>query len=303
MTDQIPEVLKARPQWVLWKNATRNGKAPTKIPYQPNGHCAESDNPQTWSDFQKVDSKSFLYDEIAEWAIEIVERFNTYAEISPSKTGIKLFGIGRLPCKGRKVDLKVESAGKKNPAIETYDQGRYFTVTGEHFPLAPTEVNQCQEALDWLLEKYFAKSIQPSLPFVYTPLNRPSNVQERAERYVSRIPPAIEGQGGDRATFWVAHTLVVNFDLSPSEAFPIIWNWNGGCQPPWKEKDLRRKLDNANKSPAPRGKLLVDKDMYPDVDLSQFKPVEPDFSLDTPANEIINSRHCPSGGSNPVCAS
>lgn len=46
---KIPQELKARPQWVLWKSEIRDGK-PTKIPYCPQDQKrkAEADNPATW---------------------------------------------------------------------------------------------------------------------------------------------------------------------------------------------------------------------------------------------------------------
>ena len=47
----VPVELKARPQWGFWKQETRNGK-PTKIPYQVSGRKAQSNQPDTWTDYQ-----------------------------------------------------------------------------------------------------------------------------------------------------------------------------------------------------------------------------------------------------------
>jgi hypothetical protein len=79
----------------------------------------------------------------------------------------------------------------------------------------------------------------------------------RAKLYLAKVPPAVSGQHGHDATFHVACCLVKGFDLTCAEAWTAIQDWNRTCQPPWDEKDLRRKLDQANKAPdeKPRGWL------------------------------------------------
>ncbi len=67
---------------------------------------------------------------VADWAREILSRFPcTYAELSPSRTGVKLFLKGQLPegVKGAKFTGFGEGG---TGAIEIYDRDRYFTVTG-----------------------------------------------------------------------------------------------------------------------------------------------------------------------------
>jgi hypothetical protein len=80
--------------------------------------------------------------EIDPWAEEVLAQFgDTYAEVSPSGTGVKLFGIGALPGPGRHVGN-----------VELYDSKRYFTVTGHKLPCFPSEVSDCQPALTGLYE-------------------------------------------------------------------------------------------------------------------------------------------------------
>jgi hypothetical protein len=71
---------------------------------------------------------------------------------------------------------------------------------------------------------------------------------ERASAYLARIPVALDGQGGDRATFAVAKALVRGFSLSVEEALPLLLVWNRDCKPPWSEAELRRKLRSAASS-------------------------------------------------------
>jgi hypothetical protein len=81
-------------------------------------------------------------------------------------------------------------------------------------------------------------------------------VQRQAVAYIARIPPAISGQGGDLLTYIVACRLVLGFDLSPQEAWPLLQVFNQGCQPPWSDDELRHKLERADQEPGERGYLL-----------------------------------------------
>lgn len=74
-----------------------------------------------------------------------------------------------------------------------------------------------------------------------------SNVR-RAAAYVARMGPSIEGNRGDDHAFRVAAALVRDFALDDSEAWSVINEWNGSCQPPWPESDLRRFLRSAEKN-------------------------------------------------------
>lgn len=82
-----------------------------------------------------------------------------------------------------------------------------------------------------------------------------SDVLSRARAYLAKCPGAVEGSGGDNHTFKVACRLVVDFGLTPGEAFPLLAEWNATCVPPWTDADLSVKLTSANQRPAPRGKL------------------------------------------------
>jgi putative DNA primase/helicase len=114
------------PYWVVWRRETRinadGTKYETKITYDPrSGKLAAVDNPQTWAtcDEARLFSVTHKYDGIglvlgehdeicfggidldrcrnletgviADWALEIVEYFNSYTELSPSRTGLKIF--------------------------------------------------------------------------------------------------------------------------------------------------------------------------------------------------------------------
>lgn len=80
----------------------------------------------------------------------------------------------------------------------------------------------------------------------------------RAQKYVAKIPGAVEGNGGDCQTLAVANVLVWDFALSAEDALRILREYNTKCVPPWKEEELVRKLQSAERQPhtRPRGNLL-----------------------------------------------
>ncbi len=68
---------------------------------------------------------------------------------------------------------------------------------------------------------------------------------DRAQKYLATIPGAISGSGGSAHTFMVAQRLVRGFALSIGDAFDLMAQWNQTCSPPWSDRDLKRKLEQA----------------------------------------------------------
>lgn len=146
----IPQELLGLKQFVNWRMETRGGEdKPTKIPYNPlTGKPASSTNPETWVTFNEAQQAckngqysgigfmfSFPYVGIDfDYCIdeqgnidppikEVIDWMDSYTEVSPSGKGIHLIVKGKIDGKGfnRHVD------GRK---IEIYQEGRYFTLTG-----------------------------------------------------------------------------------------------------------------------------------------------------------------------------
>ena len=184
-TATLPTALIARPQWVVWRSEPDPKKPdkPKKEPYDAKtGHHASSTDRRTWCSYKGamaavanytglgfvftkedpytgIDLDGCITDDgtIAPWALDIITRCASYAEISPSGTGVKLWVEGTLSS-SRKKKIVIED-GRIRPArkgetpmggIEIYDSGRYFTVTGRKLPSATTEVRNAQGVLDEL---------------------------------------------------------------------------------------------------------------------------------------------------------
>jgi len=191
------ETLAARPLWVAWRAEEREpGKPVTKVPYSPRGGRARADDPATWGTRDGAEDRARLLPrkfgaggvglELADlgdgyhlggidldscrnesgaltpWAVEVVDRLATYAEVSPSGTGVKAF------FKYLTADLPEHRAamgtdhgkswkagtGPHPPAIELHLGNRYFAVTGEHLAGTPAELATIPaEAIRWLIRE------------------------------------------------------------------------------------------------------------------------------------------------------
>jgi len=159
--DSTPDELKVLHHWVDWRLRKRNGKRkkPKKVPYTPStGRRASPTDPSTWGTYEEALQALERYDglgvglteedpfvgidldncvdpetgEVAAWASEIVDALDSYTELSPSGTGLRVFAHGELP-PGR----------RRKGDVEMYDWGRYFTITGRvyggHATISPED--------------------------------------------------------------------------------------------------------------------------------------------------------------------
>ena len=172
----VPAALKEHPRWVTWKYVERDGK-PTKCPFDPKtGSASSSTDPATWATFDEAlaayqadslagvgfvfapdgdvcgvdldDSIDPTTGVLKPWARAIVERLNSYTEVSPSGHGVKIFLRAKKPgsrCR------KAYHDGE----VEMYDAGRFFTVTGQRLPNVSANVEQRQDALAALYKQVF----------------------------------------------------------------------------------------------------------------------------------------------------
>ncbi|TWU46436.1 bifunctional DNA primase/polymerase [Rubripirellula reticaptiva] len=103
-----------------------------------------------------------------------------------------------------------------------------------------------------------------------------NDVESRAIGYVNAMPPAIAGSGGHSQTYAAATALIHGFGLDPAESLAILTNYyNPRCNPPWSDKELQHKVNQAATKPhdRPFGWLRDDgaiETAANDVDLSQF---------------------------------
>ncbi len=71
---------------------------------------------------------------------------------------------------------------------------------------------------------------------------------ERAEAYLSQVPPAVAGHHGDLHTFQTCCRIVRGFALDDDQALAVLVAWNARCQPPWTERELLQKIRSARRN-------------------------------------------------------
>lgn len=76
-------------------------------------------------------------------------------------------------------------------------------------------------------------------------VDQPHNVA-LAVQFINSAAPAVEGQGGDNATFALAARITRDYAISPHTAFDLMQEWNQRCIPPWEADDLYNKIVNAS---------------------------------------------------------
>jgi len=188
--------LVGKPIWVAWANEERDDGL-TKIPFAPKGGFAKADDPATWGNRRDaevrakrvtnglrggigiilgtdcgdgtalggidLDTCRSTAGAIEAWATEVIDRFASYAEVSPSLMGAKVFFRYRtadLPhvrqimgtSHGR---MFKRAGGKHPPAIELHVSNRYFTVTGDVIDPDRVDLQVVEvDDLKWLLTEH-----------------------------------------------------------------------------------------------------------------------------------------------------
>ncbi len=186
LLDTVPTFLKNRKQWLMWRYEKRSAKT-TKVPYQPNGRHAKTNDPSTWSDFAicieslrsgSFDGIGFIFadgdgltgidldhcytdGQLEPWAQSIVDQFQeAYIEKSPSGDGLHIWCFGIPVTIGQKKWKKPGTENEQGIEAYNYTSPRYFTVTGD--VTSGDEIVDCQSALDWLYQEYFVdEDVEP----------------------------------------------------------------------------------------------------------------------------------------------
>jgi primase-polymerase (primpol)-like protein len=84
--------------------------------------------------------------EVDPWVLDQIQRLDTYAELSWSRTGVKTIQIGKKP------GTRCRWSRPGGVGVEIYDKVRMFALTGNRFPGAPLTVNCRQNELTELYD-------------------------------------------------------------------------------------------------------------------------------------------------------
>jgi putative DNA primase/helicase len=169
---RVSAEIRARRQWVGWE-WTERGERRTKAPLVTDtGQRADVTRPGDWSDFDEAvvmvqqgrasgigyvltlddpytaidldDCRDAATGEVEAWARAIVDRFDSYTEVSPSGTGLRLFVRGALPPHDR----------RRVGNIEAYDDARFVTLTAHVVAGRDRIEDRQEELLAWHAETF-----------------------------------------------------------------------------------------------------------------------------------------------------
>jgi hypothetical protein len=184
----IPIALREQAQWVAWRYEQINGRR-TKIPYNPrDGHRARSNDPRTWGSADEAqaalaqggyDGVGFMlragdpfvgvdldhcFDPqtgaLLPWAAEIVETLDSYTEVSPSGTGLRIFARGTLPPR---------ELGRREGPVEMYSDRRFLSVTGQHLSGTPMTVEERGAEVAQVHRQVFHRRYEVATPLPLAP--------------------------------------------------------------------------------------------------------------------------------------
>ena len=165
--------------WVIWRwKKTKKGKW-TKPLYQARApkQNAKSNDPSTWAPFDAAltayssgqadgiglcllntnlgvfdadDCRNSSNGALEPAAQRLIKRANTYTEITPSGTGLRIIGI----CHGAKIHRKQSVPNANGMSIESYRKAeRYITVTGDALPGTTSQLTDIDALMDDVVSK------------------------------------------------------------------------------------------------------------------------------------------------------
>jgi len=201
----LPRELRAYCQFVGWQYVDRGKAKPDKVPVNVRTlRNAGSTWPNTWADirtavttyqahptlagigfvltqgdpYTMLDLDDCILDGVPnEFACGVLNALRTYAELSPSGHGLRLF-----------VHCRHQPEATRRPEIELYSTGRFATLTGDVLDDAPIAK---VDSLDWFLDQFAPKQEQQQRPTASVSCADrllPSSDQELWD-YIRRVNP------------------------------------------------------------------------------------------------------------------
>ncbi len=167
-----------------------------------------------------------------------------------------------------KMIVELRSTGGQTvvgPSIHPDDGSQYEILAGEPAIVPAPMLTACVAALAKQVVDLRHGSVPTKSPAPVSTSSTsrvefaPHEIERRALAYLDKIPSAISGQGGHSTTYTAATVLVHGFELDPELALGILLDhYNPRCDPPWTEKELQHKVEDAARKPhsQQRGWLL-----------------------------------------------
>jgi len=188
----IPAELKALDQWLVWKYVQKPGKKKKdKVPCFPDGRGMDVTKPENWLSFEQAQAALNSFDglglalrdgdDLVGWDFDAcldergeiadklvagaVNELNSYTEVSPSGSGLRVMCRGPLP------------HNAKQPRFEVYRKERYLTLTGNALPGFPSSVERRDVEVPAVFRRLFGEAKPEAAQDVPPPALRPGGLE------------------------------------------------------------------------------------------------------------------------------
>jgi putative DNA primase/helicase len=239
-------------RWVGWAVEIRAGQ-PTKVPYsatRAGRSRAKANDPETWANRARAEAwaarningagggiglqlgavperpgtalggvdldvgRDPETGALAPWAAEVVAKLGSYAEISPSRTGIKVYftyateDLATLRAAMGTDHGRTFKRGERThpPAIELHISHRYFAWTGEHLDGTPADLRPVPpETLLWLV-----REAGPAFAAGGRAEHRgdAENAPDADDALMARLRAAMDGGANLASTTWALSAVI-----------------------------------------------------------------------------------------------
>jgi len=279
---QVPTELRELSQWICWRFAERDGRE-TKLPVSPEtGLRVDVTDAAKWVSFERavdragvrndIDGIGFAFrdggglvgidlddcltdGQLSEFARGVVQRFpGTYAEVSPSGRGLKLWVRGEVPVAPNETGRKIPKRG-----FEVYCRGRYFTVTGRrwvdessgrHADSEPAVVNFGEAVAEWFREMFPEKSaavavetrkVQPAfLPHDVNEIVQRASQAKNGEKFRQLFSGDLSGYSDDHSSADQALCNMLAFWCGcDAGLMDLVFRASGLMREKWERADYR----------------------------------------------------------------
>ena len=155
------------------------------------------------------------------------------------KPGIDLKASTHITYNGQKTNIDIRTGNTYVVAAPSAikDGGRYKWK----IPLVP--VDDLPALPDSLFTMFNPAAPTRQAAVTSSPIT--AAIMDRCRSYIDTIEGAKQGQNGSAKTLHAANAIFFDFGLSEVEGWPILLEFNSRCEPPWSERELRHKMEDA----------------------------------------------------------
>ena len=264
--DSIPEDLKKIPNWLNWKWEW-NGKKWNKPPVNGTSTHANLTFREAYKNTKKDKSLglgfsihgnkicAMDFDDVLDKKGRVKKKYQkifkpfkkVYHEVSPSGTGIRVFGYGKPKTLG----------GKKETFLEVYSKGRYLTVTGNTNGVAGIPLVNIKKQANKAI-KSVLKDSKGGEKFSFSLGKKKKKGSPETNKKYQSIVKMLPGFSADDYDDWLKVGMALHYETNGAFYSFMAWvNWSRSSKSFVSEEDCQEKWESfrGSKNPVTIGTL------------------------------------------------